>query len=383
MTQEPHRYAFWKNFRIFRDKGDERDKRSAIPFVQIIPRPASIAAPRLEPFVKDVGHSPQGLDLIINPVYGYFLNAAGVDGTWGGGAEAGAGGAWQVEVDDCVAISPGCPFGGDARAEEGNGRDSQADGQMQHAGIAADQQGTALQDGGGFHQSRSPRQVQSAILDDLVPRLAILPAPHDDDIHPRVEQTPGQFPEPFRPPSALGNTGAGEECDEGLGYSCDQFLGTVGGGGWDGKKRFIAVGDARNVERTQKVGEALHLIIIMGIVDAMGEHPPSFVGGETDLDIRADQTGDHRRKAVPLLGVDDDVVTATEHLKKFGGAVVEENPVDLRAEVKDRGIAFFGEDFDCRGRIGVFQGVDDGDKMNGIADAAGTDEKNSGNKSRN
>lgn len=36
----------------------------------------------------------------------------------GGGAEAGAGGAWQTEVDDRVARSPGCPFGGDAGAEE-------------------------------------------------------------------------------------------------------------------------------------------------------------------------------------------------------------------------------------------------------------------------
>lgn len=288
MTQEPHRVAFRKNFEIFRDErdeGDEGDERSAIPFVKFIPRPLSITAPRLEPFGKDVRHGPQGLDLVINPVYGYFLNAAGVDGTWRGGAEAGAGGAWQVEVDDRVARSPGCPFGGDAGAEEGNGRDSQADGQMQHAGIAADQQGTALQDGGCFHQSRSPRQIQSAILDDLFPRLAILPAPHDDDIPPRVEQTPGQFPKPFRPPSTLGNAGAGEESDEGFGYSCEQFLDAVGGGGWDGKKRFVAVGDARNVERTQKVSETLHLIIIMSIVDAMGEHPSPFVGGEADLDI--------------------------------------------------------------------------------------------------
>ena len=78
---------------------------------------------------------------------------------------------------------------------------------------------------------------------------------------------------------------------------------------------------------------------------------------------------------MPLLGVDNDIVATTEHLKKFDGAVVEENPVDFRAEVKDRGIAFFGEDFDCRGRIGGFQGVDDGNKMNGIADATRTDEK--------
>lgn len=85
---------------------------------------------------------------------------------------------------------------------------------------------------------------------------------------------------------------------------------------------------------------------------------------------------------MPLLGVDDDVVATTEHLKKFGGAVVEENPIDLRAEAKDRSIAFFGEDFDYRGRIGVFQGVDDGDKMNGIADAAGADKEDSGDKRR-
>ena len=260
--------------------------------MKLIPRPASIAATRLEPFGKDVGYGPQGLNLFINPVYGYFLNAAGVDGAWWGGAEAGAGGAWQVEVDDRVARSPGCPFGGDAGAEEGNGRDPQTDGQMQHAGIAADQQGAALQDGGCFHQSRTPRQIEPADLGDLVPRLAILPAPHDDDVHPRAEQTPGQFPEPFRPPSTLGNAGTGEECDEGFGYSCEQFLGAVGRGGWNGKKRFIAVGDARNVERTQKVGEALHLRIIMGVVDAMGEHPSPFVGGEADLDIRANQTGD-------------------------------------------------------------------------------------------
>ena len=86
---------------------------------------------------------------------------------------------------------------------------------------------------------------------------------------------------------------------------------------------------------------------------------------------------------MPLLGVDNDIVATTEHLKKFDGAVVEENPVNLWAEAKDRGIAFFSKDFDCRGRIGGFQSVDDGDKMNGIADAAGTDEKNSRNKSRN
>lgn len=85
---------------------------------------------------------------------------------------------------------------------------------------------------------------------------------------------------------------------------------------------------------------------------------------------------------MPLLGVDNDIVTSTEHLKKFGGAVVEENPIDLRAEAKDRSIAFFGEDFDHRGGIGVFQGVDNGDKMNGITDAAGTDEEDSRNKRR-
>lgn len=75
---------------------------------------------------------------------------------------------------------------------------------------------------------------------------------------------------------------------------------------------------------------------------------------------------------MPLFGIDDDVVATAEHLKKFGGAVVEENPFNLRAEVKNRGIAFFGENFDRRGRIGVFQGVDDGDEMYGIADAART-----------
>ena len=351
--------------------------------MKFIPRPASIAAPRLEPFGKNVGHGPQGLNLFINPVYGYFLNATGVDGAWGGGAEAGAGGTWQVEIDDRVARSSGCPFGGDAGAEEGNGRRSQADSQMQHAGIAADQQGAALQNGGCFDKGCSPRQIQSALLDDLFPRLSIFPAPHHDDIHPRTEQAPGQFPEPLRPPSALGNTGAGEKRDAGLGYSREQYPGAVGGARWDGKKRLVSGGHARNVEWPQEMGEARHLIIIMGIVDTMGEHLPSFVGGETDLDIRADQTGNNSRKAVPLFGVDDDVVTATEHLKKIGGAVVEENPVDLRAEDKDRGIAFFGEDFDCRGRIGGFQGVDDGDKMNGIADATGADEKNSRNKSRN
>jgi hypothetical protein len=95
VTQEPHRYAFWKKFKIFRDERDERDEKSAIPFVKFIPRPASIAAPRLEPFGKDIGRGPQGLNLFINPVYGYFLNATGVDGAWRGGAEAGAGGAWQ------------------------------------------------------------------------------------------------------------------------------------------------------------------------------------------------------------------------------------------------------------------------------------------------
>lgn len=85
---------------------------------------------------------------------------------------------------------------------------------------------------------------------------------------------------------------------------------------------------------------------------------------------------------MPLLGVDNDIVATTEHLKKFDGAVVEENPVNLWAEAKDRGIAFFGEDFDRRGRIGVFQGVDDGDEMYGIADATGADEKDAGNERR-
>lgn len=49
---------------------------------------------------------------------------------------------------------------------------------------------------------------------------------------------------------------------------------------------------------------------------------------------------------MPLFGIDDDVVATTEHLKKFRRAVVKENPINLRAEVKDRGIAFFGEDID-------------------------------------
>jgi len=96
-----------------------------------------------------------------------------VDRAWRGGAEEGTGGAWQVEVDDRVARSPGCPFGGDAGAEEGNGRRSQADSQMQHAGIAADQQGAALQNGGCFDKGCSPRQIESTLPNNDLPRRAI------------------------------------------------------------------------------------------------------------------------------------------------------------------------------------------------------------------
>ena len=124
--------------------------------------------------------------------------------------------------------------------------------------------------------------------------------------------------------------------------------------------------------------KTLHLVIVMGVINAVGEESAPLIAGESDSSRGPEQAGDQRRQTVPLLGVDDDIVTTAQKSEKFGRTIVKEDLPHIGTKSKDGGIAFFRQDIDAGRGVCCLDGLDGRDQMDSVTDATGADKEDIG-----
>ncbi|AJE03392.1 hypothetical protein GPICK_08520 [Geobacter pickeringii] len=276
-------------------------------------------------------------------------------------------------VDNNVIFSPGRPFLFPPRTEEGNGGNTEANGDVEDAGVTADEKRRAGENGGGFGEIGDACKVQHIRPLNNCSILPINRSTDDNNLNP-FPKSRRQFSKPVPPPTALDNARPGKESHKRpSAQSGKQPVSDFGIPARNCKKRRNYLPFPITSERGEETSEAVSFIDILIVRDWMGKETPAIVGCKADLGFGPDDACHYGREAMPLLRINDNIVSTPEGIAKFRRDVVTAYRADSRAEGEDAGIAPFRENVD--GELGetLAQSPHNGHQMHRIANASRAD----------